>query len=49
MRNRWIDPVFAMLTMLAFSTVILAQTAGQPGAKKKAHTADLNEVWANIA
>ncbi len=48
MRNRWINPMFAILTMLAFSPVILAQTAGQPGAKKKAHTADLNGVWANI-
>jgi hypothetical protein len=45
------DPIFAMLAVLAFSPVILAQTAGRSGAAKTqsaARVPDLNGVWANI-
>jgi hypothetical protein len=51
MRNRWIDPLFAMLAVLAFSPVILAQTAARSGAAKTQATGakpDLTGVWANI-
>ena len=51
MRNRRMEPIFAILTVLAFSPVILAQTAGQPGTKKAqaaVHAPDLTGVWANI-
>jgi hypothetical protein len=51
MRNRWMNSIFAMLTVLAFSPVILAQTAGQSKAKEAktaVHAPDLTGVWANI-
>jgi hypothetical protein len=51
MRNRWIDPIFAILMVLAFSPVILAQTAGQSGAAKTqiaVPAADLSGVWLSI-
>ena len=52
MRNRWMDPIFAMLAVLVFSPVIFAQTAVQSGAKKTqtaVHAPDLSGVWANIS
>ncbi len=51
MRNRWMNPIFAMLTVLAFSPVMFAQTAAPSGAKKtqtSVHPPDLTGVWANI-
>jgi hypothetical protein len=51
MRNRWMNPIFAMLAVLAFSSVMLAQTAGKSGAKKPqtpARVPDLTGVWADI-
>jgi hypothetical protein len=51
MRNRSIHPIFAAIAALAFSPVILAQTAANPGTKKTqpaVHTPDLTGVWANI-
>lgn len=51
MRNRWMDSIFAMLTVLSFSPLVLAQTAGSSEAKKAktaVHTPDLTGVWANI-
>jgi hypothetical protein len=51
MQNRWMDPIFAILAVLAFSPVILAQTTAQPGAAKPRTAApapDLSGVWANI-
>jgi hypothetical protein len=51
MRNRWIGPIFAILTVLVFSPLILAQTTAQPGAAKariEAPAPDLSGVWANI-
>jgi hypothetical protein len=51
MRNRWMDSIFAMLAVLAFSPVILAQTAGQSKTKETktaVHAPDLTGVWANI-
>ena len=51
MRNRWINPIFAMVMVLAFSPVILAQTAGQSGAAKTQiadSTPDLSGVWESI-
>ena len=51
MRIRRIEAIFAIFTVLAFSSVMLAQNAEHPGTKKTqaaAHTADLTGVWANI-
>jgi len=51
MRNRWMCLVFAILTVLAFSPAILAQTSERSPAKKAqiaAHAPDLSGVWANI-
>src|ERR1700738_3319892 len=52
MRNRWMNPIFAMLAMLAVSFVILARTAGQSEGKKNqtpARVPDLAGVWADIS
>src|SRR6202158_1519108 len=51
MRIRRIDPIFAILTLLAFSPLLFAQTAAHPGAKKTPAAVpapDLTGVWANI-
>jgi len=51
MRNRSVNGLFAMLAALAFSPVILAQTAKHSGAKKPEPALpakDLTGVWANI-
>jgi len=52
MRNRRLESTFAILTVLAFSPVMLAQTAGQPATKKTqpaVHPPDMTGVWANIS
>ena len=51
MRNRRMNPIFAILTVLALSPVMFAQTAAPSGAKKtqtSGHPPDLTGVWANI-
>jgi hypothetical protein len=51
MRNRWIDPIFAVVTVLTFSPVVHAQTTGQSRAAKTQSAVsvpDLSGVWANI-
>jgi hypothetical protein len=51
MRNRWIDPIFAVVMVLTFSPVIHAQTAGRSRAAKiqgAVPAPDLSGVWANI-
>jgi hypothetical protein len=51
MRIPFLKPVVAILTALALSPAILAQTAAHSGVKKSdsvTHARDLNGVWANI-
>ena len=51
MRNPWIHTIFVVLTALAFSPWMLAQTAGGSGTRKASVAAqmpDLSGVWANI-
>jgi hypothetical protein len=51
MRNRRMEPILAILTVLSFSHVLRAQIAGHPESKKTlaaAHAPDLTGVWANI-
>jgi hypothetical protein len=51
MRNRWIDPIFALVTVLTLLPLTHAQTSGKPATTKKQTAAarpDLSGVWANI-
>src|SRR5580692_2439406 len=51
MRNRWIDPIFAMVAVLACAPLMLAQNArpsGTPEARIAAPAPDLTGVWVNI-
>ena len=51
MRNRWIHPIFAMVTVLACAPSMLAQTArpsGAPNARSAVPEPDLSGVWVNI-
>jgi hypothetical protein len=51
-RREWMDPIFAVLAVLAFSSAMLAQTAASSGAKKTqtpAQVPDLTGVWADIS
>lgn len=51
-QNRWIHPIFAMVTVLAFSPLIFAQTSEQSGATKTQNAGsvpDISGVWENIS
>jgi hypothetical protein len=51
MRNRWFDPIFAVVTLLTFSHLAHAQTIESSNTAKKqsvASAGDLSGVWANI-